>query len=122
MGKTNLREVSRKYRHKRIRRISVGTNTRPRMCVHRSASNMFVQLIDDNSGKVLAGMSTLNKEIKSKIKFGGNINAASILGKEFSGTMTQNGYKQVCFDRGGYLYHGRIKAFAEAAREGGLEF
>jgi large subunit ribosomal protein L18 len=120
--KMNDREVKRIAKHERIRKRVAGTPERPRMCVHRSLKNLYVQIVDDTTGKVLAGMSTLNKEVASQIQGGGNIAAASVLGKAFAGAATKKGLAKVCFDRGGYLYHGRVKAFADAARENGLEF
>ncbi len=122
MSDSQEREVKRFYRHKRIRAKISGTANKPRVCVHRSLNNLFVQAIDDNAGKVLFGVSTLAKDIRSKIKSGGNVQAASILGTHFAQEAQKKGIKKVCFDRGGYLYHGRVKAFAEAARQAGMEF
>ena len=99
-----------------------GTADRPRLCVHRSLSNFYAQVIDDNQGKVLLGMSTLGKNIVQKIKYGGNIKAASALGEVFAAEAQKKGITKVSFDRGGYLYHGRVKAFADGARKGGMEF
>jgi len=92
------------------------------MCIHRSLTNFYVQVIDDSAGKVLFGMSTREKNISKAIKSGGNIGAASALGEAFAAAAQKKGVKKVCFDRGGYLYHGRVKAFAEGARKGGMEF
>lgn len=100
----------------------VGTTERPRLCLHRSLKNISVSIIDDTSGKVLMGMSTLAKEIRATIKTGGNIKAAEVLGEFFGKDAIAKGYRKVAFDRGGYKYHGRVKAFAEAARKVGLEF
>ena len=116
------KENKRKARHKRIRRKVAGSPEQPRLSIHRSHKNLFVQVIDDSQGKVLFGMSTLSKEIKSKLKYGGNKKAASLFGETFAGLAQKKGIKKVCFDRGGYQYHGRIKEFAEAARKSGLEF
>lgn len=99
-----------------------GTSERPRLCIHRSLKNLSVQVIDDLQGKVLFGMSTLNKTIKDKMKYGGNVKSAEALGTAFASFSKGKGITRVSFDRGGYLYHGRVKAFAEAARKGGLEF
>ena len=118
----NIKEQKRIFRHQRIRERLNGTARRPRLCLHRSLNNLQAQIIDDSVGKVLMGKSTLAKEIKSKIKTGGNIGAASILGEIVAAEAIKKGIKQVAFDRGGYLYHGRVKAFAEAARRAGLEF
>ncbi len=94
----------------------------PRMCIHRSLKNMSVSLIDDSASKTLIGMSTAHKDIKNKLKSCGNIEGAANLGEAFAAKAQEKGIKKVCFDRGGYLYHGRVKVFAEAARKGGLEF
>ncbi len=118
----NVKEQKRIYRHQRIRNRMAGTTQRPRLCLHRSLKNLQAQIIDDASGKILLGKSTLAKDVRGKIKSGGNVNAAAALGQAVAAEAVQKGIKQVCFDRGGYLYHGRIKAFAEAARKGGLEF
>lgn len=122
MKNTNIREVQRLYRHQRIRKISFGTQNCPRLCVHRSLKNFSAQLINDDSRKVLLGMSTLDKGIRSSQKNCGNIKAAAALGEALALKAKENGITKVCFDRGGYLYHGRVKAFADAARKGGLEF
>ena len=116
------REIKRIYRHRRIRKKVAGTDKRPRLCIHRSLNNLCAQIIDDGINKVLLGMSTKAKEIRNKLKYGGNINAATKLGEVFAAEAIKRGYKKVCFDRGGYLYHGRVKAFAEAAKKSGLEF
>lgn len=118
----DIKESKRFFRHKRVRKTVVGTNDRPRLCVHRSLKNMQAQIIDDTSGRVVIGLSTLSKNLRSKIKSGGNIQAASLLGEAVAAVAKGKGLQKVCFDRGGYLYHGRVKAFAEAARKGGLEF
>ncbi len=120
--KIKIKELKRVARHERIRWKISGRPDRPRLCIHRSLKNLYVQLIDDLNGKVLFGFSTLNKDLRNKIKSGGNVEAASILGEAVAKEVMSRGIKNVCFDRGGYLYHGRIKAFAEAARKGGLEF
>ncbi|MBF0504092.1 MAG: 50S ribosomal protein L18 [Candidatus Omnitrophica bacterium] len=118
----NDKEQQRIYRHQRIRDNLSGTQERPRLCLHRSLNNLQAQIIDDAAGKILVGKSTLAKEVKTKIKSGGNVSAASILGEVLAAEAVKKGIKKVAFDRGGYLYHGRVKAFAEAARRGGLEF
>ena len=116
------KELGRIYRHQRTRRRIIGTNERPRACVHRSLNNFYVQVIDDVSRKVLFGLSTLTKDVRTKIKNGGNVDAAARLGEIFAAEAKKKGITKICFDRGGYLYHGCVKAFAEAARKGGLEF
>ena len=118
----NRKEQKRIYRHQRIRKQIAGTADRLRLCVHRSLNNMHAQIIDDVQGKVLMGLSTSDKKLRSQIKSGGNIAAATILGESFAVKAKEKKIQKVCFDRGGYLYHGRVKAFAEAARKGGLEF
>lgn len=117
-----IKKLQRTFRHKRIRKKSFGTTNCPRVCVRRSNKNIFAQVIDDSQQKVLFGLSTLNKDVRKNLKFGGNIKAAEHLGEIFSAKLQEIGIKKVCFDRGGYLYHGRVKAFADAARKSGLEF
>lgn len=119
---SNIKEVKRQFRHSRIRKSLTGTTERPRLCLSRSLNNLQAQIVDDTTGKVILGKSTLAKDVKSKIKTGGNQKAAEILGETFAAEAVKKGIKKVAFDRGGYLYHGRIKAFAEAARKAGLEF
>jgi large subunit ribosomal protein L18 len=115
------RDVIRKRVHTRIREKMSGTAERPRLNVYRSLDHIYTQLIDDASGVTLASASTLNKKSEEK-KAGGNIAAAAEVGKLIAERAQQKGIKKVVFDRGGYLYHGRIKALADAAREAGLEF
>lgn len=122
MTKTNIKENKRFARHQRLRKKVIGTVERPRLCVHRSINNLYAQVVDDVQGKVLFGMSTLTKEFRTKVKKGGNIQAANLLGEVFALKVKEKGIKKVCFDRGGYQFHGRVKAFAEAARKSGLEF
>ncbi len=122
MSKTQIKEKKRFFRHKRIRKKVFGTKETPRVCLHRSLKNLYVQVVDDTQGKVLFGMSTKTKDIQEKMKNGGNVEAASILGEAFALEAQKKGIKKVCFDRGGWLYHGRIKAFAESARKSGMEF
>ncbi len=118
----NIRETRRLAKHERIRKRTVGTADRFRLCVHRSLKNFYAQVIDDTTGKVLFGLSTRNKEVATDLKGCGNIAAAARLGKIFAAQAKTKGVSKVCFDRGGYKYHGRVKAFADAAREGGLDF
>lgn len=120
--KSNLRKIKRIARHERIRKNLTGTPERPRLCVSRSLKNISAQIIDDTSRKVIVGVSTLNKDIRKKIKSGGNLEAATALGEAVAALAQKKGITKVAFDRGGYLYHGRIKAVAEAARKAGLEF
>ena len=122
MSDIKAREIKRIARHARLRKKLVGTPDQLRLCVHRSINNLSAQIVDDTHGKVVYGLSTLNKDMRKKIKSGGNVGAASVLGQAFAEELVKKGIKKVSFDRGGYQYHGRIKAFAEAARKGGLEF
>lgn len=107
-------------RHARIRENLKGTSTRPRLNVFRSNANISAQIIDDEKGVTLVSASSLEKELK--LKNGGNVEAAKVVGAEIAKRAKKAKIKEVVFDRGGYLYHGRVKALAEAARENGLEF
>jgi large subunit ribosomal protein L18 len=122
MNNQSLKEVKRKFRHLRIRKKIAGTSDYPRLCVHRSLKNLSAQVVDDDTGKVLWGVTTLSKSIKGNLEFGGNVDAAKKLGELFADVAKNKGVTRVRFDRGGYLYHGRVKAFAEAVRNGGVEF
>lgn len=116
------RELSRFKRHQRIRKRISGTKEKPRFSIHRSIKNLCVQLIDDVEGKTLCAVSTLDESFKQKSNTGGNIKAAETLGEILAKEALAKGIKKVVFDRSGYLYQGKIKALAEAARKGGLEF
>ncbi len=122
MSVTVKREASRLKRHRRIRKNMMGTKEKPRLSVHRSLNNLFIQLVDDIEGKTLCAISTLDKRFKEKSKTGGNVKSAEALGEILAKEAKDKGVKKVVFDRGGYLYHGRIKALADAARKAGLEF
>lgn len=113
------RKKERVRRHIRVRNKIYGTPERPRLCVFRSNSNIYVQVIDDVNGNTLVAASTLDKEIKEKHA---NKVAAKEVGTLIAKRATEKNIKEVVFDRGGYIYHGVIKEVAEAAREGGLEF
>ncbi|MBI2253334.1 MAG: 50S ribosomal protein L18 [Proteobacteria bacterium] len=102
-----------------IRKNAIG---RPRLSVFRSGLHIYVQIIDDVNGNTLAAASTVDKELKGKLKTGANIDAAKAVGKLIAERAVSKGIKEVVFDRGGYIYHGRVKALADAAREGGLAF
>jgi len=104
--------------HARIREKLAGTAARPRLNVYRSLNHIYAQVIDDQKGETLASASSMNL----KLKTGGNVAAAKEIGKAVAEKAVAKGIKQVVFDRGGYLYHGRVKALADAAREAGLEF
>jgi large subunit ribosomal protein L18 len=106
--------------HTRIRRKVNGSEARPRLAVFRSVANIYVQLIDDRKGQTLVAASSIEKA--AGVPSGGNVAGAKAVGKLIAERAQAKGVKQVVFDRGGYLYHGRIKALAEAAREAGLEF
>lgn len=112
----------RQRRHLRVRKHIIGTSERPRLNVFRSASNIYAQVIDDSVGNTLVSASTLDKAVKEKVEFGGNIGAAAEVGKLVAERALAAGITAVVFDRGGYPYHGRVKALADAAREAGLNF
>lgn len=116
------RQAVRKTKHLKIRKRISGTAERPRMSVYRSLSNIFVQLIDDVNKITLVSASTTDKELKAEIKNGGNVEAAKLVGKKVAERAVAAGLKSVVFDRSGYIYTGRVKALADAAREAGLEF
>jgi large subunit ribosomal protein L18 len=116
------RNQKRKRRHLRVRKKVFGTAERPRLNVFRSSKNIYAQLIDDLSGHTVASASTLDPEFKELGIYGGNVEAARKVGELIAKRAIEKGYKKVVFDRAGYLYHGRVKALAEGAREGGLEF
>ncbi len=115
------RNIIRKRVHARVRAKVSGTAERPRLNVFRSLNHIYVQLIDDASATTLASASTISKKGEDK-KVGGNIAAAAEVGTLIAGRARDKGVTKVVFDRGGYLYHGRVKALADAAREAGLEF
>ncbi len=112
----------RQFRNRNKVRANALKMNRPRLNVYRSAANIYAQVIDDTKGVTLASASTADKELKASVKIGGNVKAAAEVGKLIAARAKKAGVKQVIFDRGSYLYHGRVKALAEAAREGGLEF
>ncbi|MBN9249624.1 MAG: 50S ribosomal protein L18 [Mesorhizobium sp. 61-13] len=110
-------------RSARIRRhLKAVSNGRPRLSVHRTSKNIYVQIIDDAKGHTIAAASTLEKDFRDAKKTGADTAAAAAVGKLIADRAKKAGVKQVVFDRGSYIYHGRVKALAEAAREGGLEF
>lgn len=120
MIKKVSRNEMRKVRHERIREDISGTSERPRLCVFRSNKNIEAQIIDDVKGVTLVSASSLEKELK--LSNGGNIDAAKVVGAEIAKRAKKAKINTVVFDRGGYLYHGRVKALADEARAGGLEF
>ncbi|RMG66787.1 MAG: 50S ribosomal protein L18 [Nitrospirae bacterium] len=109
-------------RHRRIRKKVFGTPERPRLSVYGSLNHIYAQIIDDIKGHTLVAASTLDKELKAEIGHGGNVDSAKKVGQLIAKRALEKGIKRVVFDRGGFRYHGRIKALADAAREGGLEF
>lgn len=119
MIKKTDRKFERTRRHIRVRRKISGTAERPRLCVYKSNSNIYAQVIDDVAGNTLVSASTLDKEVKTKHA---NIEAAKEVGTLIAKRATEKNIKSVVFDRSGYIYHGVVKELAEAAREGGLEF
>ncbi|HHW93420.1 MAG TPA: 50S ribosomal protein L18 [Clostridiaceae bacterium] len=122
MIKKEPRNVIRRRRHARVRRHVHGTAERPRLNVFRSTSHIYAQIIDDVSHRTLVAASTLDPSIKSEISYGGNIEAAKAVGKLIAERALEADIKTVVFDRGGYKYHGRVAALADAAREAGLSF
>ncbi|TAN43780.1 MAG: 50S ribosomal protein L18 [Nitrospirae bacterium] len=118
----NIKETSRQKRHARIRKKVLGTSERPRLCVYKSLNNIYAQIIDDIKGTTLISASTLDKEMKIGEGHKGNADNAKKTGQLLAVKASKAGIKRVVFDRGGYRYHGRIKALADGAREGGLEF
>jgi len=122
MGSTDTRKAMRLKRKKRIRQRVFGTPARPRLTVFRSARHIYAQIIDDTRGETLVAASTVEPEIKDRGKFENKIAAAVQIGKLVAERATEKGIKSVVFDRNGYLYHGRVKAVSDGAREIGLDF
>lgn len=117
MGSIAKKNKARKKRHRRVRKKVVGTTERPRLCVFRSSVHIYAQVVDDSVGVTLAEASSVGKG-----KTGGNISAAEKIGTAVAGKALAKGIKKVVFDRGGYIFHGRVKKLAEAARKAGLVF
>ncbi len=109
-------------RHKGIRKRVFGVKDKPRLSVYRSSKNIYCQLIDDTTGKTLASASTLIKDIKDKLPYNGNVEAAKLVGQKIAEEAAKIGITKVVFDRSGYKYHGRVKALADSARENNLVF
>ena len=117
------RKLQTQKRHRRLRRFLIGNKNRPRLSVFRSNNHIYAQVIDDSAQKTLCSASTIDKELKeTSEKLSSNCNASSIVGELLAKRALKKGIKQVIFDRGGNLYHGRVKALADAAREAGLQF
>ena len=114
------RNDNRLKRHERVRKDVFGTPEMPRLCVFRSSKNIYAQIIDDVNGKTLVSASSLDKELA--LSYGGNKDAAKAVGEKLGKAAVAAGINEVCFDRGGYLYHGRVKELADGAREAGLKF
>lgn len=122
MGSAQKRKQARIKRQKRIRKKITGSMERPRLCVYRSSRHMYAQLIDDTSGKTLAAASSLEETLKGNNDIKGKIEVANHVGKLIAERTLEKGFKTVVFDRNGFLYHGRVKAVSEGAREAGLIF
>jgi large subunit ribosomal protein L18 len=116
------RNLSRKRRHLRVRSRIEGTTERPRLNIYRSNKHIYAQVIDDVTGNTLASASTLDKELSDAVQNGGNVEAAQKVGELVAKRALEKGVSSVVFDRGGYLYHGRVQALADAARSAGLQF
>jgi large subunit ribosomal protein L18 len=121
MAKMTNRAAEREKRHSRIRRHIVGSSGRPRLCVTKTLSHFYAQIVDDTAGTTLVQASTLDRELRDEVA-GPNRQAVVKVAAKLAERASQAGIKQVVFDRGGYPYHGVVSAFAEACREGGLEF
>lgn len=122
MIKRQDKKAIKAKKHLRVRKKIFGTPERPRLSVFRSLNNIYAQVINDATGTTIAAASTLEKAVQEKVAFGGNIEAAKVVGQVIAEKAKAKGITRVVFDRGGCIYHGRIKALADAAREAGLEF
>lgn len=122
MIKKKSRAEVRVKKHRRIRNRLSGTAQRPRLAVFRSNNHMYAQIIDDTVGNTLAAVSTLHKEVKEGLEKTNNVDAAARVGTAIAKKALEQGITTVVFDRGGYIYHGKVKALADAAREAGLQF
>ncbi len=122
MGKPSLKKRTYEKRKKRVRKKLFGTADRPRLTVFRSARHIYVQVVVDETGQTVVGASTLDKEAREHGEFSGKIEAAEFVGKLVAKRAKEKGIASVVFDRNGFLYHGRVKAVSNGAREGGLEF
>lgn len=122
MIKKTDKNAARKKKHDRLRNHFSGTAEIPRLNVYKSLNNIYAQIIDDTKGSTIVSASTLDQSLKGKLKSGGNVEAAKEVGTLVAKKALEKGIKNVVFDRGGYVYHGKIKALADAARAAGLEF
>jgi len=120
--KNKLKTVRLERRKRHIRNSLMGSSERPRLSVFRSDKHIYAQLIDDYTGKTLAAVSSTLADVRGELKNGGNVKAAKLVGKAIADRAKAAGINKVAFDRGGRTYHGRVKALADAAREGGLKF
>ena len=116
------KNANRLQRHKRVRRKITGTTQRPRLCVFRSSNNIYAQIIDDTQRVTLVAASSLEAEVKGAVNHTGNKEAAKLVGQLVAKKAVEKGITEVVFDRGGYVYHGRVQTLAESAREAGLKF
>jgi len=117
-----LQNIKRIRRHERIRKSVSGTSERPRLVVHRGAKNITAQIIDDIKGITLVAAASFDQNLRGKVKYGGNVEAAKAVGGQIAKLAKEKSITKVVFDRGGYIFHGRVKVLAEAARQNGLQF
>ena len=122
MPKEKNSRVLRIARHKRVRNKVIGTPERPRLCVFRSLSNIYAQIIDDSQNATLVSASSLDKEFREQAQKAPKVSASRLVGSAIAQKAKEKGITKVVFDRGGYKYHGRVKSLADAAKEGGLQF
>jgi large subunit ribosomal protein L18 len=122
MGKPNKSQVARERRHARVRSKVAGTSQRPRLNVYRSLNHIYAQVIDDSHDHTLLAVSSLDHSLRQSLAGKNKTQQAAVVGKALAERAVQAGIIQVVFDRGGYKYHGRVKALADASREGGLQF
>jgi large subunit ribosomal protein L18 len=122
MNSQKLKHVRRLRRRNHVRRKITGTVERPRLTVFRSSKHIYAQLIDDLNGQTLAAASSLVSDLRKDVAYGGNVKAAQAVGRRLAEVAKEKGITKAAFDRGHYRYHGRVKALADAAREGGLQF
>jgi large subunit ribosomal protein L18 len=117
-----LQNIKRLRRHARIRKSVSGSTERPRLVIHRGAKNITAQIIDDTKGVTLAAAASFDQNLRGKVKYGGNLEAAKAVGEQIAKLAKEKSITRVVFDRGGYIYHGRVKTLAESARQHGLQF
>jgi large subunit ribosomal protein L18 len=122
MNEVDSKRAALRRRKQRVRKKVTGSASRPRLAVYRSLGNIYAQLVDDDAQRTLAAASSRSKEIRDRLKSGGNVEAARAVGRLVAQKALEKNIRTVVFDRGGRIYHGRVKAFAEGAREAGLEF